>query len=306
MITSMGDALVDVIIDPNGEISSVVGGAGLNTALTMGRLGVPVQMIAGISEDSLGTRILRTLVDNGVRDGVNARTSNPTTIALASLREDGSATYRFMLDGTSIASVTSEQALPAAHPHSTALLVGGVSLALDPFASAAVDVVRQAPDHCMVMLDPNYRPAISGSSPIYADTIAAILPRVDVLKVSEEDLEALYPNMTVRAAAEHLRATYECTVLLTAGVGDLTIFGDEEASLPVPRVDVADTVAAGDAFSGGFLSWWFIHGRERADTASMDFLTRAARAGIMVAAKTCERVGADPPHRSDLPDDWAA
>ncbi len=305
MITSMGDALVDVIIDPNGEISSVVGGAGLNTALTVGRLGVPIQMIAGISADSLGGRILRTLVENGVRDGLHTRTPKPTTIALASLGEDGSATYRFMLDDTSIAAVTSEQALPAVHPDSTAVLVGGVSLALDPFASAAVDVVQGAPEHCLVMLDPNYRPAISGLSPIYADTIAAILPRVDVLKVSVEDLVALYPDMTPPASAEHLRSAHGCTVLLTAGDGDLMIFGDGEISLPVPRVDVADTVAAGDAFSGGFLSWWHINDLGRSDAGSMDPLTKAARAGILVAAKTCERIGADPPHHSDLPEDWA-
>jgi fructokinase len=301
----MGDALVDVIIDSDGEISSVVGGAGLNTALTVGRLGVPVQMIAGISEDSLGTRIHRTLVDNGVRDGLNTRTPKPTTIALASLRDDGSASYRFMLDGTSIAAVTSEQALAVAHPESTALLVGGVSLALDPFASAAVDVVQAAPEHCLVMLDPNYRPAISGSSPIYANTIAAILPRADLVKVSVEDLEALLPDMTAWAAAEHLRATHGCTVVLTAGDGDLTIFGDGEVSLPVPRVKVADTVAAGDAFSGGFLGWWFLNEQGRGDAKSIDALERAARAGIVVAAKTCERIGADPPHRHDLPDDWA-
>lgn len=301
----MGDALVDVIIDSNGEIASTVGGAGLNTALAIGRLGVPVQMVAGISEDSLGSRILRTLLSNAVRDGLGTRTAEPTTIALASLRDDGSATYRFLLDGTSIASVTSEQALTVVHPASTSLLVGGVSLALDPFASAASEVVQQAPEYCLVMLDPNYRPAISGSSPIYARTIAAVLSRVDVLKVSVEDLAALVPGVAPTVAARQLRDVHGCVVLLTDGGGDLTVFGSEEVSLQVPQVNVADTVGAGDAFSGGFLSWWHLNDMGRSDLTSIDALTRAARAGILVAARTCERVGAEPPHLSELPSDWS-
>jgi fructokinase len=300
----MGDALVDVIIDPNGEITSTVGGAGVNTALAIGRLGVPVQMVAGISEDSLGSRILRTLLSNAVRDGLDTRTPQPTTIALASLGVDGSATYRFILDGTSIAAVTGKQALPVVHPASSSVLVGGVTLALDPFASAVVEVVRHAPEQCLVMLDPNYRPAISGSSPIYAQTIAAIMPRVDVLKVSVEDLAALQPDMTAMAAAQHLRDVHGCVVLLTAGSGDLTILGSENVVLQVPRVKVVDTVAAGDAFSGGFLSWWHLNDMSRTDLSSIDAVARAARAGILVAAKTCERLGADPPHLSELPSDW--
>lgn len=305
MITSMGDALIDVIIDASGEITSTVGGAGLNTALAIGRLGIPVQMVAGISQDSLGSRILRTLLSNAVHDGLGTRTAEPTTIALASLRDDGSATYRFLLDGTSIAAVIGEQALLAVHPASTSLLVGGVSLALDPSASAAIEVVRQAPEHCLVMLDPNYRPAISGSSPIYAQTIAAILPRVDVLKVSVEDLAALQPESAPAVAAKQLRDVHGCVVLLTDGGKDLTIYGSKEVVLPVPRVNVADTVGAGDAFSGGFLSWWHLNDMGRTDVASIDALTRAARAGILVAARTCERIGADPPHLSELPSDWS-
>ena len=301
----MGDALVDVIIDPNGEITSTVGGAGLNTALAIGRLGVPVQMVAGISEDSLGSRILRTLLSNAVRDGLGIRTTRPTTIALASLGIDGSATYRFLLDGTSISAVTADQALSVVHPASTSVLVGGVSLALDPFASAVAEVVRHAPEHCLVMLDPNYRPAISGASSLYAQTIAAILPRVDVLKVSVEDLAALQPDMTAMDAAQRLRDVHGCIVLLTAGDGDLTILGSENVVLPVPRINVADTVAAGDAFSGGFLSWWHLNDMDRTDLASIETLTQAARAGIVVAAKTCERLGADPPHLSELPSDWS-
>jgi fructokinase len=301
----MGDALIDVIVDVTGEITSAVGGAALNTALAIGRLGVPVQIVAGISADSLGSRILRTLLNDAVHDGLGTRTHEPTAIALASLRDDGSATYRFLLEGTSIASVTEQQALPVVHPTSTAVLVGGVSLAFDPFASAAVGVVRHAPEHCLVMLDPNYRPAISGSRPTYAQTIAAMLPRVDVLKVSVEDLAALVPGAAPSVAARQLRDAYECVVLLTDGGGDLIIFGSEEVAIPVPSVQVADTVAAGDAFSGGFLSWWHINGKSSGDVTSIDALTRAARAGILVASKTCERIGADPPHVSELPNDWS-
>ncbi len=70
--------------------------------------------------------------------------------------------------------------------------------------------------------------------------------------------------------------------------------------MPVPRVEVVDTVGAGDAFGGGFLASWTTAGRGRDDLGSMDLVGDAVRVAVRVAALTCARPGADPPTLAEL------
>ena len=108
MISVLGEALVDIIVDPRGEVTSVVGGAPLNTARTIARLGIPATFLGGVSTDAFGGRIMRLLDDDGVTLGLGAQVPEPTTLAIAQIDEHGAATYRFMMEGTSAAAVTPE------------------------------------------------------------------------------------------------------------------------------------------------------------------------------------------------------
>ncbi len=75
---------------------------------------------------------------------------------------------------------------------------------------------------------------------------------------------------------------------------------DSDVVVTPPPAKVVDTIGAGDAFAGGFLSWW----RERdlgADAlADLDTVVEAATFACLVAARTCERAGASPPYRREL------
>ena len=111
VITVIGEALVDVIVDTDGEVTSVVGGAPLNTARAVARLGVPATFLGGISTDAFGRRILRLLEADGVILGLGVQVPEPTTLAIAQLDEGGAATYRFLMEGTSSAALTPAMAL---------------------------------------------------------------------------------------------------------------------------------------------------------------------------------------------------
>ena len=77
--------------------------------------------------------------------------------------------------------------------------------------------------------------------------------------------------------------------------------------MPVPRVDVVDTIGAGDSFSGGFLAWWSESATrtDRQQLGSLDHLALAVTAAVTVAGITCTRRGADPPWLHELPGDWS-
>lgn len=301
----MGEVLVDIIIDADGELTSVIGGGELNTARAIARLGVPVQFLGGISTDPLGQRIRRSIEADGMAlalpDGVDA----PTTLAIAQIASDGSATYRFLIEGTSMASVETPQALAAVSPDCSFLHVGSIALAVEPFASAAVAVVQQSPPSRLVMVDPNFRPTISGTSPVFRRALDALLTRTDVLKASTEDLAFMFPERRPLDSARALHEDFGFVVLVTDGGSDVwVVTADGAERCAVPPVEVVDSVGAGDSFSGGFAAWWTLQGLGRDDLRRTSDVIDAVRAGIAVAGVNCRRAGANPPRRDELPADW--
>lgn len=301
-VAVIGEALVDIIIDRHGEVAaSVVGGAPLNTARTLARLGVPTSFVGGISADPLGQRILRLLDADGVRHGLPRSVEAPTTLAIAQLDEAGAATYRFLMEGTSACAVAPAEALAAVGPATRVVHAGTLGLVLEPLADATRAVVAASPADRIVMVDPNCRPSVMASSAVFDRTLAAVLERADVVKVSGDDLAFMAPGEPALEAARALHRRTGASVLLTDGARAVhVIAADGERTLEVPAVPVVDTVGAGDSFSGGVLAWWLERDLPRADLARADLLAEAAAHGIAVAGITCQRAGADPPRAAEL------
>jgi fructokinase len=302
MITVMGEALIDIIVDPDGEVTSVVGGAPLNTARTLARLGESVAFLGGVSSDAFGRRIHRLLSSDGVAMALPDLVEQPSTLAIAQIDEHGAATYRFMMEGTSAAAVTSELAVSAMSPDCTAIHVGTLGLVLQPLADAAVAVVAAARPEQIVMVDPNCRPSVMTSSEVFDRTLAAVLTRADVVKVSGDDLAFMSPGVDPLIAATQLHSRSGAVVLFTDGANSVwVIANDTRVELAVPKVRVVDTVGAGDSFSGGFLAYLSQHGLHRDSLSRIEVLTAAAEFGIQVAGLTCQRAGAQPPFAHELP-----
>lgn len=301
MITVMGEALIDIIVDPEGEVTSVVGGAPLNTARTIARLGEQASFLGGVSTDAFGQRILRMLTADGVTLALGRQVPEPSTLAIAQIDASGAASYRFMLEGTSAAAITADMALECIGPEVSVIHVGTLGLVLEPLASASAAVVAAAREDEIVMVDPNCRPSVMTSSEVFDRTLAAVLTRADVVKVSGDDLAFMFPGERPATAAEQIHMRSGATVLLTdaADAVRVTCAGGS-AVLDVPAVPVVDTVGAGDSFSGGFLVHWMRNGWGREDLADLDKVSAAAEFGIRVAGITCQRAGAEPPFASEL------
>ena len=301
MITVAGEALIDIIVDPSGNVTSVVGGAPLNTARTIARLGVPATFLGGVSTDAFGNRIMRLLQQDGVGYALGEQVAAPTTLAIAQIDAHGAATYRFMMEGTSAAAVTPELALGHVGPECDMLHVGTLALVLQPLADAVRALVAASPDDRLVMVDPNCRPSVMTSSDVFDATLQAVLERADVVKVSGDDLAFMHPGVDLVEAATRVQRDSGAVVLFTDGPKSVHVLTEhDDVILEVPRVTVVDTVGAGDSFSGGFLAQWAMRGLTRADLGNLDEILSAARFGISVAGITCQRPGADPPHIREI------
>ena len=112
----------------------------------------------------------------------------------------------------------------------------------------------------------------------YVARVERVLRRADVVKVSDEDLAYLFPDSSPLDAARAVLALGPKAVLLTAGGGAVHVIArDGETEVPVPRVEVVDTIGAGDSFGGGFLAWWQASGRPVEQLGSLDALVPAVR-----------------------------
>jgi fructokinase len=303
MIAVGGEALVDLVIAPDGGVTAKLGGGPYNVARTLGRLGMDVGFLASISTDRFGTELFDAMVADGVQPHLTVRCDEPTTLAAAQLDESGSATYRFYLEGTSAPALST---VPALGAHDvTAVHVGTLGLVLQPMATTLEEFVGEHSASALVMLDPNCRPSVPADRRDVVDRIWRVAEHAHVVKLSVDDAEYLHPGGSPTDLAAQCLDRGVKVVLLTAG-GDGTIVhtSGDVTTIAAERVEVADTIGAGDSFCGAFLAAWLTSGRAVRDLDDHHAVVAAARAANQVAAITCSRVGADPPWRRELPDDW--
>lgn len=314
----VGEALVDLVISPDGTVDAALGGAPFNTARTCGRLGVEVSFVGALSSDRFGTLLRSRLEHDGVDTSGAVAVDRPTTLAAAELDQGGAASYRFYIDGTSAPAVAR---VSAAASRPAIVFTGGLALVLEPLADAVAAMLtglsgQPAGDgrgagtttspQPLVVVDVNCRPLVVGDRARYLERLHEVLARTQVVKVSDDDLAYLSPGVEPDEAARRLLDVGPSVVLLTAGSGAVTIHtAGGTVSVPVEPVEVVDTIGAGDAFGGGFCAWWLASGHTTADLADPAALRRAVEAANEVAAIVCTRRGADPPWRHELPDAWS-
>lgn len=299
---------MDLVVGEDGSVDAALGGAPYNTARAAARLGAEVEFVGGLSVDRFGQLLRKQLDDDGVGTRFAATTAGPTTLAAAEIAEDGSATYRFYFDGTSAPLLDSEAAGAAvaslgAHD---ICFTGGLGFVLEPMATSVIDALGMLDDSTILIVDVNCREAIIPDRRTYVERVGRAVARADLVKVSDEDLAYLSPDLDLDAAARALLDLGAGSVVVTAGASHTTIFtADAVEVVDVPAVagPIVDTIGAGDTFGAGLLAWWSAADAGR-EAMSVERLVSAVRVGQAAAGIVVTRRGADPPYKSELDVDW--
>jgi fructokinase len=300
VIVVVGEALIDLLIAPDGRVEAVPGGGPFNTARTIARLGRPVVLAGCLSTDAFGRRLRAALVADGVDSSLVVDTDAPTTLAVVERDDAGTETYRFYIDGTSAPGLGPAAIERIGAP--VALHVGTLGLVMEPIGTTIEAIVARVPASTLVMADLNARPAAMRDHEAWVGRVERVLPRIDALKASVHDLRVIRPYLPAEDAAVAAIATGPRVVLLTDGPAPIRIVTATGTwTVEPPRVEVVDTVGAGDAFGGAFLAAWTGAGRGRADLADGPALIEATTFAARVASLTCARRGADPPSAAELP-----
>jgi fructokinase len=302
MITVVGEALIDLVLNHDGCVKAQPGGGPFNAARTIGRLGLAPAFLGRLSSDGFG-RLLRTRLDE---DGVTLRVPQladaPTTLAVVEVDQQGAAHYGFYLAGTASGDLVFGELAAALPSEVTALHAGSLALAMKPVADGIEHLIVSAlPPETLVMVDPNCRPQAISDHAAYRARLTRILRHTDIVKVSREDLAYLYPDAPAQPAAARLLDFGPQLILLTDGPRPArALLPGQQVSVDVPPVDVVDTIGAGDAFGGAFLAWWTRSELSRRDLNRIGEVREALLAAAQVAALTCTSVGAEPPWLAEV------
>lgn len=309
MFLICGEALYDVFPSaetPNGfTLDARIGGSPFNVAVGLARLGRAAALFGGISSDPLGRRLEQTLKSEGVTTDYVVSKQNPTTLALVGLGPKGVPHYSFYGHGAADRSV-GEADLPELPETISALHFGSYSLVVEPTGSSFYQLASRYHDRMLISFDPNIRLNVEPDVARWRERVEAFSEIADLIKVSDEDLEKLFPGDEIESAITRWRSRGVRLVVVTRGAeGALVSLGDESFETPGRSIEVVDTVGAGDSFQAALLCGLDELGKASKPTLSelsvadcrrvIDFATAAA-------ATTCSRRGADLPRRAELQD----
>ena len=289
-----GEVLIDIL--PTGP---VVGGGPANTAKALARLGHDVHFIDGISTDAYGQSARAELLRDGVNLDLALASDKPTCTATVTLDAAGGASYEFLIDGTATFDFASSW-LPDPYRYQPQVLhIGTLVTMIEPGASALYDWAMQVAELAPIVFDPNIRPSVQPDRDLYEAAVEKWAALSAVIKVSDDDLAWLFPGQAIEDVANRWINDGAFLVVVTQGAnGIMGYTADGRVEVPGVKVDVVDTVGAGDTVGAIVVEAMLTHGLiELRGDLLRGVLARAAAA----AAITCSRKGAQPPFKHELP-----
>ena len=318
MILVIGEALIDLIENryQAGAFNAVVGGANANVALALARRGTKHQFLGRISNDRFGKIIRDRLESNGVHLEHSIDATELTTLAVVSIDSQGVPNYSFYVNGTADWGWTPAE-LPTdvdlENMHATAIQFGCLTMAMAPGNAVIEEWAKAHYDQKSVTIshDINMRPALGFEREVERQRVERVNSFSHVIKASDEDIQWLYGLDEGADVDDIVNAWIGDTgrhVFVTRGGDGTSIYrpGGVRIDVPSRKINVVDTVGAGDTFCANMLGQ--LSDLDALGTDAFDRLTNLSdeawrelvhTSGI-AASITCERAGCEPPTKPEL------
>ena len=299
-IISIGEMLVDFTLcsNENQEIfyKQNPGGASANVAVMAAKLGASSGFIGKLGKDMFGRYLKDTLDREGVNTkGVVLDDRYSTTLAFVSRDENGSRDYVFYHTSTPEHNLSFSEINLKLVDKCKLLHFGSLMLAWEPSKSAVINTVEYAKQQGKIITyDPNWREQLWVSREEALKTLRSVLRYVDILKVSESELQLLTDSANLLPAIAKLLNSGIKIICITQGAKDCIIATKQGIEqFPTFKVETVDTLGAGDSFFGAFISRFVLSGKKLDEidmTDLRDFAVYANACGALSSTK----VGAIP------------
>jgi fructokinase len=302
VIVVAGEALID-LIGEDGTLRTHMGGGPFNTAVALGRLGVPVGFLGRLSNDRFGQLLRSHLTASGVDGRYMLAGAAPTPLAIVHQTADGDHEFTFYLDDTAYTDLAPSE-LPELGADVMALSAGTLALATDPPRTAIETLLERESQRLLIVIDPNIRPAVVKDRNAYRTHFERWAGFAHVIKLSDADAEWLYPGTPFESIVDSLLSRgVQLAIVTRGGEGAFARTATVRAEVAATAVEVIDTVGAGDAFVAGILGWLWTNDRlDAAAVVRLDAATLAEGLGFAaaVAGLQCSRAGATPPTLAEV------
>ena len=292
-----GEVLIDLI--PRGEKKiAIVGGGPANTAKALALLGFDSYFIDGISSDAYGEKAKTELLYAGVNLKYAHFTDKPTCTADVSLDAAGVASYVFAIEGSATFDFAHDWLPDPLEIKPAVLQIGTLATIVEPAATILLEWARKVATVAPIVFDPNVRSSVVSDRTKYQAAVARWTAISAVIKVSEDDLAWLYPDREqTDIAAQWLNEGAQLVIITKGSYGLIGITKEGSVTVPGIKVEVADTVGAGDTVGAIVVEAIVERGLAALHGEVLrEVLTRAAKA----ASITCSRAGANPPTRAEI------
>lgn len=284
-IYAIGETVYDIIFRNEQPAAAKAGGSMLNTAVSLGRLGLPIRFISEYGTDQAGDIIEEFLLKNAVHTGYNYRYSDgKTAIALAFLNDRNDASYSFYKQ---YPEKRLEIELPGFSGEDIVLFGAFYSL-MPEVRRQLITFVRAARDAgALILYDPNIRNPHKDEVESLKEFIYENLSLADIVRGSDEDFNTIF-NIDKGADAYDILRKYDCNHLIytKSNIGVEIYSPRGIAMAEIPDVNVVSTIGAGDSFNAGVIYELFISG-EKLHDISLEGLEKIVKTAIKFGSHVC-------------------
>lgn len=298
-----GEALIDVIETEDHLTRDVPGGSPLNTAIALSRQGIKTSLVSRISYDPFG-ELLRTVLGESRVDLSRAIScSEPTTLAIATPNGSGSMNYTFEIDGHSDGTWNESDTMWASEGAKFLVVSGGLAMTVPSMTRAIDQLLKQDHENQVVVFDPNVRPALIKDPAQVAAKMDEWCGLATIVKASSDDVAWRWPEKPFQDVAEEWIANGCALAIVTDGANGVYVCHPHHSTWrKAPKIEIADSIGAGDTFTAGLVEWLLKSGKttpEAIEELTAEEIVSAVDSGIDLASDTCTRFGADPPWKSE-------
>jgi fructokinase len=288
-----GEVLIDIL--PTGP---VVGGGPANTAKALARLGYDVDFIDGISTDAFGVSARKELARDGVGLSLALSSDKPTSTATVTLDSTGSASYKFLIEGTATFDFAHSWLPDPERLKPAVLHIGTLVTIVEPASSVLHEWAIKTAEFAPIVFDPNVRTSVVGDRVKYRAAVEKWVGISSVVKLSDDDISWLYPDEAMDEVAQRWIAGGTSLVVVTRGAKGIIGYTEHGfVEVAGAQVSVVDTVGAGDTVGAVLVEGIVKHSVSGLHGQVLNaVLHRAA----VAAGITVSRAGAQPPRLHEL------
>lgn len=251
LVVGMGEALWDVL--PEGE---KIGGAPANFAYHVSQFGLPSCVVSAVGDDDLGREIIENFTAKGLKQLI-ADVPYPTGTVQVEIDQSGVPQYE-LKENVAWDNIPYTERLESLAERTTAVCFGSLAqrnVVSRNTINRFLDVVSRNEEN-LIVFDVNLRQGFYNK-----EILCNSMKRCNILKINDEELVTVsrmfgYPGIDLQDKCWILLGKYNLKMLiLTCGINGSYVFTPGNVSFqPTPKVEVADTVGAGDSFTAAFIS----------------------------------------------------